>query len=64
MNRLYILVVVMVVMVGGFFFAQQAIGKVLSGTAGEDTIVGTDREDRFTGHRGPDRLKAVNRRVR
>ena len=43
MNRLYILLTVMVVMVGALFAGQEALAEVLTGTAGEDTLVGTDR---------------------
>jgi hypothetical protein len=56
MNRLYILLTVMVVMVGALFAGHQALAKVLSGTAGDDTLVGTDTNDRLTGLRGHDRL--------
>ena len=56
MNRLYILLTVMVVMVGALFATHQALAKVLTGTEGEDTLVGTDRDDRLTGLRGSDRL--------
>ena len=56
MNRLYILLTVMVVMVGALFAGHQALAKVLSGTAGDDTLVGTDTNDRFTGLRGADSL--------
>jgi hypothetical protein len=46
-NRLYILLVVMVVMAAAFFAGHEALAKVLTGTAGEDTLVGTDRYDRL-----------------
>jgi hypothetical protein len=55
MNRLYILLTVMVVMVRALFAGQEDLAKVLTGTADDDTLVGTDRDDR---------LKAVNRRIR
>ena len=42
MYRLYILLTVMVVMVGTLFAGQEALAKVLTGTAGADTLVGTD----------------------
>ena len=58
MTRLYILLTVMVVM-GGALFAghDQALGKVLTGSAADDTLLGTDRADRLTALRGADRLK-------
>jgi Ca2+-binding RTX toxin-like protein len=56
MNRLYILLTVMVVIVGALFAGHQALAKVLSGTAGDDTLVETDTNDRFTGLRGADNL--------
>jgi hypothetical protein len=65
MNRLYILLtMMMVVMVRALFAGQEDVAKVLTGTAGDDTLVGTDRDDRFTGRDGEDCLKAVNRRIR
>ncbi len=57
MNRLYVLVTVMVVMVLAFFFGHEALAKVLAGTGGEDTLVGTDRVDRLKARRGADRLQ-------
>ena len=45
MNRLYILLTMMVVMVGALSATHEALAKVLTGTAGEDTLVGTDRAD-------------------
>jgi Ca2+-binding RTX toxin-like protein len=57
MNRLYILLTVMVVMVGALFATHQALAKVLSGTAGDDTLLGTDGKDRLTGRAGEDHLK-------
>jgi hypothetical protein len=56
MNRLYILLTVMVVMLLAFFAAHEALAKILIGTALDDTLVGTDRDERFTGFRGADRL--------
>jgi hypothetical protein len=56
MNRLYILLTVMVVMVGAFFAGHEALAKVLTGT-GDDTLVGTDREDRLKGRGGDDKIK-------
>ena len=38
MNRLYILLTVMVVIVGAFFTGQEAVAKVLTGTGGNDTL--------------------------
>jgi hypothetical protein len=49
MNRLYILLTVMVVMVGALFAGHQALAKILTGTAGDDTLVGTDGKDRLKG---------------
>ena len=43
MNRLYNL---LTVMVGALFAGHEAIAKVLTGTAGDDTLLGTDKEDR------------------
>lgn len=57
MNRLYILLTVMVVMVGALFAGHQALAKILTGTAGDDTLVGTDGKDRLKGRAGEDRLK-------
>jgi RTX calcium-binding nonapeptide repeat (4 copies) len=57
MNRLYILLTVMIVMVGALFAGHQALAKILTGTAGDDTLVGTDRYDRLDGRAGEDRLK-------
>ena len=55
--RLYSLLVVMVVMAGALFAANEALAMVLTGTPGEDTLVGTDRYDRLTGLTGEDSLK-------
>jgi PIN domain nuclease of toxin-antitoxin system len=52
MNRLCILLTVMVVMVGAFFAAHEAVAKVLTGISGEDTLVGTARDNRLTGRGG------------
>jgi Ca2+-binding RTX toxin-like protein len=57
MNRLYILLTVMVVMVGALFAGHQALAKILTGTAGDDTLVGTDGKDRLKGRSGADHLK-------
>src|SRR5215204_6150786 len=56
MNRLYILLTVMVVMVGALFAGPQALAKVLTGTAGDDTLVGTDGDDRLDGRGGDDTI--------
>jgi hypothetical protein len=47
MNRLNILLAVMVVMVGAFFAGHEALAKVLTGTGVDDTLVGTNRDDRL-----------------
>ena len=57
MYRLYILLTMMVVMVGALSATHKALAKVLSGTSGEDTLVGTDRADRLDGREGEDSLK-------
>jgi Ca2+-binding RTX toxin-like protein len=57
MNRLYILLTVMVVMVGALFAAHEALAEILTGTAGDDTLLGTDGKDRLKGRRGADRLQ-------
>jgi hypothetical protein len=59
MNRPYILLTVMVVMVGApyFFFAHEALAEVFTGTAGNDTLVGTDSSDELKGRAGDDHLK-------
>jgi Ca2+-binding RTX toxin-like protein len=61
MNRLYILLTVLVVMVGVPFFvaAHEALAEVLTGTDGEDTLVGTDRDDRLVGTDRDDRLTGL-----
>jgi RTX calcium-binding nonapeptide repeat (4 copies) len=56
MNRLYILLTVMVVMVVALFAGQEALAKDLTGTAGDDTLVGTDRDDRLDGLGGDDTI--------
>jgi hypothetical protein len=56
MNRLYILLTVMVVMVGAFFAGHEALAKVLTGTGGDDTLVGTVGNDHLDGRAGDDRL--------
>jgi hypothetical protein len=57
MNRLYILLTVMVVMLGALFAGQEATAKVLTGTAGDDTLVGTNGDDRLEGRGGNDTIK-------
>jgi hypothetical protein len=57
MNRLYIMLTLMVVMVGASFVTHEALAKVLSGTGSDDTLVGTDRDDRINGRAGEDRIK-------
>ena len=57
MNRLYNLLTVMVLTAGAFFAAPEALAKVLTGTGGEDRLIGTDRIDRLTGLAGEDNLK-------
>jgi hypothetical protein len=58
MNRLYILLIVMVVMVGApFFAAHKALAEVLTGTDGDDRLVGTDRDDRLDGGGGDDTIE-------
>jgi hypothetical protein len=54
MNRLYILLTVMVVMVGALFAGHEALAEVLTGTAGDDTLVGTNGDDRLKGRGGDD----------
>ena len=57
MNRLYILLAVMVVMVGLVLAGHEALAKVLTATGGDDTLVGTDGNDHLDGRAGDDRLK-------
>ena len=52
MKRLYIWFTVMVVMVGTLFARHQALAKVLTGTPGEDTLLGTDSHDHIDGRAG------------
>ncbi len=57
MKRLYILLTVMVVMVGALpFAAHEALAELLTGTTGNDTLLGTE-EDYFKGSGGDDYLK-------
>jgi RTX calcium-binding nonapeptide repeat (4 copies) len=57
MNRLYILLTMMVVMVGVLFASHEALAKVLTGTSGDDTLLGTDRDDRLGGRGGDDEIE-------
>src|SRR5919112_4123395 len=57
MNRLYNLLTVMVLTAVAFFAAPEALAKVLTGTSGEDRLIGTDRADRLDGRAGEDNLK-------
>src|SRR5215213_4470749 len=52
MNRLYILLTMMVMMVGALFATHEALAKVLTGTGGKDTLLGTDRDDHLDGRGG------------
>jgi Ca2+-binding RTX toxin-like protein len=56
-NRLYILLTMMVVMVGALFAGHEALAKVLTGTGGDDTLLGTDRDDRLKGRGGDDEIE-------
>jgi Ca2+-binding RTX toxin-like protein len=56
MDRLYILLTMMVVMVGALFAGHQALAKVLTGT-GDDMLFGTDRDDRLKGRGGDDEIE-------
>jgi Ca2+-binding RTX toxin-like protein len=57
MNRLYILLTMMVVMVGALFATHEALAKVLSDTSGDDTLLGTDRDDRLDGRGDDDEIE-------
>ncbi len=58
MNRLYILLTVMVVMVGALLFTgHQALAEVVIGTEGDNTIVGTNGDDRLEGRAGDDTIR-------
>src|SRR5829696_8789015 len=57
MNRLYILLTMMVVMVVALFAGHEALAKVLTGTGGDDTLVGTDRDDRLVGRAVDDEIE-------
>ena len=57
MNRLYILLTMMVVMVGALFATHEALAKVLTGTSGDDMLLGTDRDDRLDGRGGDDEIE-------
>jgi Ca2+-binding RTX toxin-like protein len=58
MNRLYILLTMMVVMVGALYATHEALAKVLTGTSGDDMLLGTDRDDRLDGRGGDDEVDA------
>jgi Ca2+-binding RTX toxin-like protein len=47
----------MVVMVGALLAGHEALAEVLTGTRGDDTLVGTDRDDRLDGRGGEDELE-------
>ena len=57
MTKLYILLTVMVVMVGALLAGHEALAEVLTGTGADDTLVGTDRDDRLDGRGGDDELE-------
>jgi Ca2+-binding RTX toxin-like protein len=59
MNRLYNLLTVMGVMVGTLFAGQEALAEVFTDTDGNDTLVGTNRDDRLDGRGGDDEIKAA-----
>ena len=44
-------------MLGALFATHEALAKVLTGTGGKDRLLGTDRDNRFTGRDGEDHLK-------
>ena len=59
MDRLYILLTVMVVMVAApLFGAHEALAKDFLGTAGNDTLFGTEGRDYLTDRTGDDYLDA------
>jgi Ca2+-binding RTX toxin-like protein len=58
MNRLYIVLTVMVVMVGApFFAAHEALAEVFTVTAGNDALLGTDGDDYLKGRGGDDTIE-------
>ena len=57
MNRLYILLTVMAVMIGVLFNGHEALAKVLTGTGGDDMLFGTDRDDRLDGRGADDEIE-------
>src|SRR5919112_1365993 len=59
MNRLYILLTVMVVMVGVLLTGQEALAEVLIGTDSEDTLGGPKGPARLDGRAGDDRLDGL-----
>src|ERR671921_271071 len=59
MNRLYILLTVMVVMVGVLLTGQEALAEVLMGPDSEDTLGGPKGPARLDGRAGDDRLDGL-----
>jgi RTX calcium-binding nonapeptide repeat (4 copies) len=57
MTRLYILLTMVMVMTLALFAGHEALAMVLTGSGGNDTLVGTDTDDRIKGRVGEDRLK-------
>ena len=58
MNRLYILLTVMVVMLAApLFGAHEALAEVFTGTALDDTLIGTASNDTLSGLEGNDYLE-------
>ena len=57
MNRLYILLTIVVVMVGALCATHEALAKVLTGTSGDDMLLGTDGDDRLDGRGGDDEIE-------
>src|SRR5215208_400476 len=58
MNRLYILLTMMVVMVLAFFAGHEALAKVLTGTAGNDKIIPGEGNDKVYAGYGDDLIYA------
>jgi Ca2+-binding RTX toxin-like protein len=60
MNRLYILLTVMVVMLAApLFGAHEALAEAFPGTSGNDTLFGTEGDDYLKGRGGDDYLDAA-----
>ena len=58
MNRPYIVLTVMVVMVGApLFAAHEALAEVFTVTAGNDALLGTDGDDYLNGGGGDDTIE-------